>query len=240
MVWDTGGSNPRKSILDTMTYLRNIRYASVSYYRTDMTDHMRPTPGATRRRGQELVDAIHWAAIVEAGENGLPGLTMEGIARRAGTAKTSLYRRWSAPEDILLEALHHHYPQEMPTAEADNLRGDLIRALELFRSLMGEKLLGRAIFAVTVEGMRRPEFHRRVADEVYDPRGKRFTRTVLEHYADLGEIDPARVNDLTTDIGEAMMLKFCADHPGEFPDPEYVTRIVDEIILPSVNRPPAG
>uniref|UniRef100_UPI001EF9CCCC TetR/AcrR family transcriptional regulator n=1 Tax=Nocardiopsis valliformis TaxID=239974 RepID=UPI001EF9CCCC len=47
-------------------------------------------------------------------ETGVSGLTMEGIAGRAGTAKTSLYRRWSKPEDILVEAALRHYPQETP------------------------------------------------------------------------------------------------------------------------------
>lgn len=238
-VWDTGGSNPHDPILDTLAYLRNISYATVSYERTDMTDHMRPSPRATRRRGQELVDAIHRAVIDETAETGVSGLTMEGIARRAGTAKTSLYRRWSKPEDILVEAVLHHFPQETPTPEADDLRGDLLSSLELFRTLMSDHDLGRTLLAVVAEGMRRPDLLERMWTEVYEPRGGRFTRTVLKHYAARGEVDPARVTDVTTDIGEAMMLKYCADHPWEIPPSEYLERIVDEVILPAVGRDPA-
>ena len=201
-----------------------------------MTDHMRPTPKATRRRGQELVDAIHSAVLAETADAGVSGLTMEGIARRAGTAKTSLYRRWSTPEDILAEAIQRHYPQETPAPEADDLRGDLIRSLELFRSFMAGDEWGRALVAVVSEGLRRPEFHQRMWTDVYGPRGERFTNTVLRHYAALGEIDPARVNDLTTDIGEAMMIKYCMDQPGELPPVDYLTRIVDEVILPAVGH----
>lgn len=222
-----------------MTYLRNISYATVSYERTDMTDHMRPTSKATRRRGQELVDAIYKAVLAETAKTGVPGLTMEGIARRAGTAKTSLYRRWSAPEDILIEALHHHFPQEVPSPEADDLRGDLVRSLELFRSTMTDGELGYALMAVVAECMRRPELLTRMWTEVYEPRGGRFTRTVLEHYAASGEVDPARVNDLTTDIGEAMLLKYCADHPWQLPPSTYLARIVDEVILPAIGHRPA-
>lgn len=202
-----------------------------------MTDHMRPTPRATRRRGQELVDAIHQAVIDETAETGVAGLTMEGVARRAGTAKTSLYRRWPNPEDILVEAVLRHYPQETPTPEADNLRGDLLSSLELFRTLMSDNTLGRALMAVLAEGMRRPELLQRMWTEVYEPRGGRFTRTVLKHYAARGEIDPARVTDVTTDIGEAMMIKYSADHPWEIPSSEYLERIVDEVILPAVGWP---
>ncbi|PWV47833.1 TetR/AcrR family transcriptional regulator [Nocardiopsis sp. L17-MgMaSL7] len=205
-----------------------------------MTDQKRPAARATRRRGQELVDAIHRAVIAEAAENGVSGLSMEGIARRAETAKTSLYRRWGSPEDILVEAVLRHFPQETPTPEADNLRGDLVRSLELFRGLMSEATLGRALMAVFAEGLHRPELLQRMVTEVYEPRGGRFTRTVLEHYAARGEVDPARITDVTTDIGEAMMIKYCADHPGEVPSSDYLARIVDEVILPAVGWAPEG
>ncbi|MFE1170518.1 TetR/AcrR family transcriptional regulator [Nocardiopsis sp. NPDC058789] len=203
-----------------------------------MTDQMRPATRTTRRRGQELVDAIHRAVIAETAESGVSGLTMEGVARRAGTAKTSLYRRWASPEDILVEAVLRHYPQESPTPEGGDLREDLVRALELFRALMGEATLGRALMAVFAEGLHRPELLERMTTEVYEPRGGRFTRTVLKHYAARGEIDPGRVTDVTTDIGEAMMIKYCADNVGEVPSTEYLERIVDEVVLPAVGWAP--
>ncbi|MET9709427.1 TetR/AcrR family transcriptional regulator [Nocardiopsis alba] len=205
-----------------------------------MTDRNRPEPAtkATRKRGRELLDAIHTAVLVEAAETGLPGLTMEGIARRAETAKTSLYRRWSSPEDILIDALHRHYPQETPTPGADDLRGDLVRALGLLRGLMEDPLLGRVLLAVAAETTRRPELSRRMSEEVYEPRGGRFTGLVLRHYADLGRIDPARVTDLSVDVGEALMLKYPLDHPGELPPENYEARIVDEILLPVLGIAP--
>jgi AcrR family transcriptional regulator len=215
-----------------------------------VTDRKRPPaaepdtsgqPGAprrpTRRRGQELVDAIHDAVLREAAETGVARLTMEGVARRAGTAKTSLYRRWSTPEDILVEALHSAYPQEEPSPGADDLRGDLVAALTLFHGLMGQEPLGPVMLACVAEASYRPEFHERLWREVYAPRGGRFTATVLRYYADRGRIDPARVTPLTTDIGEAMMVKYALDRLGP-PPPDYVERIVDEVILPALGRDP--
>jgi AcrR family transcriptional regulator len=191
----------------------------------------------TRRRGQELVDAIHDAVLREAAETGVARLTMEGVARRAGTAKTSLYRRWSAPEDILVEALHSAYPQEEPSPGADDLRGDLVAALMLFHGVMGQEPLGPVMLACLAEASYRPEFNERLWREVYEPRGGRFTATVLRHYADRGRIDPARVTPVTTDIGEALMIKHTLDRL-EPPSPDYVERIVDEVILPALGRDP--
>jgi AcrR family transcriptional regulator len=48
----------------------------------------------------------------ELDEVGLGRLTMEGIARRVETAKTSLYRRWPNPEEMLLDSIAAAYPVE--------------------------------------------------------------------------------------------------------------------------------
>jgi AcrR family transcriptional regulator len=201
-------------------------------------DRPRPdAPRATRRRGRELLDAIHEAVLAEAAEVGLSRLSMEGVARRAGTAKTSLYRRWPTPGDILIDAMYHTLPQEVPTPGADDLRGDLVRALMLLRGVMVDGTRGQAMFAVVAEARHHPDLYRRFTEEVFDARGGRFTRTVLEHYAGRGRIDPARVTPLTVDIGEAMMIKYGMDHQA-FPDEEYVARIVDEVILPAVGQDP--
>src|SRR2546421_9463759 len=87
--------------------------------------------GRSRRRGDELLAALYDAVLAELDEVGLGRLTMEGIARRAGTPKTTLYRRWSAPEEVLLDAIAAALPVEEPSPAADDLRGDLIAALEL-------------------------------------------------------------------------------------------------------------
>jgi len=201
-------------------------------------EHTSPeAPRATRRRGRELVDAIHEAVIVEAAEVGVARLSMEGVARRAGTAKTSLYRRWPTPGDILIDAMYHTFPQERPTPEADDLRGDLIRALQLLRGVMADGSLGQAMFAVVAEAQHHPDLYKRFMEEVFDARGGRFTRTVLTHYAERGRIDPSRVTPLTVDIGEALMIKYGMDHQS-FPDEEYVVQIVDQVILPALGQDP--
>ncbi|GAB3464422.1 TetR/AcrR family transcriptional regulator C-terminal ligand-binding domain-containing protein [Streptomonospora sediminis] len=201
------------------------------------TDPGEPRP-ARRRRGAELEEAIYTAALEEAGELGLARASMEGIARRAGTAKTSLYRRWSTPEEIVIRALYRIYPVEQPSPGADDLRGDLIAALKLMRDGLMEPLFGKAMRSVIEEAQRRPELHERVYKEVFDPRGGRFTRTVLQHYAEHGHIDPARVTPVVVDLGEALMLKYPLDNL-EIPDDAYIAAIVDQAILPAIGHTPA-
>lgn len=199
-----------------------------------------PRPRGTRRRGEELVRAIHDAAVEEAAQRGFEGATMEGIARRAGTAKTSLYRRWDTPEDIILEALRATYAVEEPTPGAVDLRGDLVTALRLMRdSFFGRPLYAQAMSTALEASWRRPELHKRLYREVFDPRGGRFTKTTLLHYADKGVIPHERVTPVVVDLGEALVFKYMIDSMQP-PSDEYLHRIVDQAILPAVGLGPGA
>lgn len=186
-----------------------------------------------RRRGAALIAAIHQAALDETAEHGVGRLTMEGIARRAGTAKTSLYRRWSSPEDIVLDALYRAYPQETVSPDADDLRGDLIAALTLMRDTVMHGQHGAVMTALLAESAHRPDIRRRLYTEVFDARGGRFTRTVLRHYAAHGRIDSARLTPVVLDLGEALLLKYSIDEMA-VPDDAYIAAVVDQAILPAV------
>ncbi|GAB3211181.1 TetR/AcrR family transcriptional regulator [Marinactinospora thermotolerans] len=200
--------------------------------RTQATE--RPEP-ARRRRGKELIAAIHQAALEETAEQGLGRIGMEGIARRAGTAKTSLYRRWSSPEEIVLDALYHVLPVEEPSPMADDLRGDLIAALTLMRDKFMQPFYGAVVTAILAEAQRNPELRERLYGEVFEPRGGRFTRTVLYHYAERGKVDPARLTPVVLDIGEALMIKYGVDE-AKLPDDAYIAAIVDQAILPALGH----
>ncbi|PSK96311.1 TetR family transcriptional regulator [Murinocardiopsis flavida] len=193
--------------------------------------------GRTRRRGAELVDAIRAAAIEELIEVGFGRLTMEGIAKRAGTAKTSLYRRWASPRELLIDAYYEQFPQEEPSPAADDLRGDLLRSLRLMVDWMRTPS-ARALGTIMFERERDPEFVAAMVSRVFDARGGRFTKTVLRHYADHGVVDPARLTPVVVDIGEALVLKHSVDATA-LPGEEELAAIVDEAILPALGLPPS-
>jgi hypothetical protein len=67
----------------------------------------------------------------------------------------------------------------------------------------------------------------------FDAHGGRFTRTVLEHYAALGDIDPAVITPVVSDIGEGLVIKHQID-TGELPTEDYRAAIVDQAILPAL------
>jgi AcrR family transcriptional regulator len=60
---------------------------------------------AGRPRNREIDDAVLKATIAVLGDSGYGGLTLEAVARRAGTTKPAIYRRWSSRQRLVLDAL---------------------------------------------------------------------------------------------------------------------------------------
>lgn len=71
----------------------------------------RPTPGAARAPGRprssDVDGAINEAAIRLLMEHGYRGLSIEGVAKEARIAKTSVYRRYRDKQDMAAAALAH-------------------------------------------------------------------------------------------------------------------------------------
>ena len=61
----------------------------------------------TRRRGGALESALLDAAWLELAETGYKDFTMEGIARRAGTNRSVLLRRWPTRQELAFAAIKH-------------------------------------------------------------------------------------------------------------------------------------
>lgn len=159
-------------------------------------------------------------------------MTMEGVARRARTAKTSLYRRWSSPPEILMDALQLSFPVERPSAAADDLRGDLLRALDGLAEWLRTPM-AQVAARIVVAGPRHAALKRVLYEQVFEARGGRVTLTVLRHYAQHGAIASDRLTPMVADIGEAMVMKILTD-TDRLPLRAELEAIVDEVILPAV------
>jgi AcrR family transcriptional regulator len=87
-------------------------------------------PARARRYGAELEDAILRATAQELIESGYAGLTMDRVARRAGTNKNTIYRRWPTRAALGIAAYRQLAVAATPGPDTGELRGD---ALELLR-----------------------------------------------------------------------------------------------------------
>ncbi|MEN3308994.1 MAG: hypothetical protein V7603_5196 [Micromonosporaceae bacterium] len=84
--------------------------------------------GQTRRRGAALEEAILRAAVDEITESGYAGLTMDRVARRAGTNKNAIYRRW--PDRLALGiAAYRQLATTIQPPDTGDLRDDVLELL---------------------------------------------------------------------------------------------------------------
>ena len=91
-------------------------------------------PARARRRGAELEDAILRAAAEELTESGYAGLTMDRMARRAGTNKNTIYRRWPSRAALGIAAYRQLVAAAAPSPDTGELRRDV---LEMMRRANG-------------------------------------------------------------------------------------------------------
>jgi AcrR family transcriptional regulator len=86
------------------------------------------SPG--RPRSEESRQAILVATLELVTEVGYAGLTIEGIAARAGVGKQTIYRWWGTKADVLLEAGAVKADVQIPTDDRGSYEADLRAFLE--------------------------------------------------------------------------------------------------------------
>jgi AcrR family transcriptional regulator len=76
------------------------------------------------------MSAIRDATRAELTERGYPGVTFEGVARRAKTSKPVLYRRYRSRAHMVVDAFLALPGQPVPHSGAPSLREDLLALLD--------------------------------------------------------------------------------------------------------------
>ena len=141
-----------------------------------------------RPRSEEARLATLGAAVALVGEGGSAVATMDAIARRAGVSKQTVYRWWSSPAEILLEALNEGAAQLAPLEETGELEQDLRTFLH--RSVLGAREpVGRLLAALMAEAQRDPQFAESFRAGFLAKR-RAVLRELLEHAAERGELKP--------------------------------------------------
>lgn len=86
-------------------------------------------------RGDGARQRMLRAALEVLDEDGLPGFTMEAVARRAGASKATLYRRWPTVGALMIDAMDATF-QPFPAPDTGDVRTDVAELLTTFVSLL--------------------------------------------------------------------------------------------------------
>lgn len=202
---------------------------------TDETQAARP---AGRPRSVRAEKAIIEATLDLIGEStSLSELSIEAIANRAGVGKTTIYRWWSAKEDLVVDALAT-LKAPLPPLAGRFVREDLIACVEVFRR---EACDGRARCVLNI-AMNEAERHPRLADRVrqaaIEPRRAVLT-ALLERGVATGELraDLDVSVAIAALIGTVVWYMRCIEQSPDDDVPEDIAeRIVDHLLAGLASR----
>ncbi len=197
-----------------------------------------PAPEAVARprvegdREQEVLGA----ALEVLADVGYDRLTMDAVATAARASKATLYRRWSSKSALVIDALKSQKSAN-PPVDTGNLRDDL---LATYCGMGGQADQAQiAILASVLTAIARDEdFAEEFRRDFIGPKAaisasifaRAQARGELRDDVDLDVIAPALP-------GIALHRQFLL---GQAPDIDFITRVIDQIILPAVLAGPHG
>ena len=180
---------------------------------------------------------MHEAALAEIAENGLRGASMDGIARRAGTGKATLYRRWPNVRDLGLDVFLTTMAQAVPSSYPDtgSIREDLLGSLRTFAQLLRgpmQLVLRELISESAHDPTLVAEFRTRMGEPM------QFELVaVLQRAMARGEIPTAPIDPLIFELPDAMVLHRLLIF-GEVIDDQTSIHLVDNVLLPLLGYRP--
>jgi AcrR family transcriptional regulator len=112
--------------------------------------------GAAVLRG-DITTALRRALLEELAAVGYGRLSIEAVARRAGVAKTAVYRRWHSKLDMVLEVVAEVAGQKLSLPDTGGLRTDLELVLRILAQALRHPLASQIIPDLLAEAGRDPQ-----------------------------------------------------------------------------------
>jgi AcrR family transcriptional regulator len=188
----------------------------------------RPRSGPTRRRGADLEQAILRAALDELAETGYAGLTMDRVARRAGTNKNAIYRRWPNRAALGLAAYRELVVADQELPDTGELRGDVLELLRRANRHLSSPA-GDILRSLLGSARDDPQLREQTADA-----GSGTWLTVLGRAVARGEAPPEALHPRVATVAVVLLRnEYITRGTPTVPD-GVLAEIVDEVYLPLV------
>ncbi|RCV52353.1 TetR/AcrR family transcriptional regulator [Marinitenerispora sediminis] len=195
---------------------------------TSQTPHRR---GPGRPRDPHADSAILRAAVDLLIERGIDQTSMEGIAKRAGVAKVTVYKRWSTKEDLLADAIEK-VRDDLPSVDPEHAASGLPELLETLLPRWGEALADPRYRALSARLLGAGPGHPALLESYWHhhvlPRRER-SRVLLREAQAHGVLAPTADIDILLDMMAGAIIHHLLLEPGD-PHPEQVTRYLRRLL----------
>jgi AcrR family transcriptional regulator len=195
-------------------------------------------PRRGRPRSEKARLAILEAAAELLLERGLPAVSMDAVAERAGVSKATIYRWWRTKETLALDALYNEWATVQPPARSSgSLRGDLLALLRPWVRLAGSRPYGRVISGLITEAQMDPEFARVYLSRFIEPR-RENGRAIFRRAIERGEIPENTKIEVALDMLYGPLYHRLLHRHAPLND-RFVRDVVDAALY-GIMRGPAG
>ena len=182
-------------------------------------------------RGEARERAILAAVVELLGEAGYEAMTMDAVAARAHSSKTTIYRRWRGKPELVKAAVGGYVAGRLPiSADTGSLRGDLMAVMRAMRGHLTDEFL--AMTSGLLHAMRTdPELAGVLRSHLADDYSAALP--IIRRAAGRGEVLPGAEETLariTHELIEAQLFRQMAIS-GSF-DEEFSRHVVDDLVLP--------
>ncbi len=154
--------------------------------------------GNRHGRSEEARIAVLEAADDLLAERGFAGVTIEGIAARAGVAKQTIYRWWRSKTDILFDALIQDAEEFFTSPDTGDLRSDLRIRLREVATFLTMTDAGAVLRALAGQAQHDPAVAARFASDFLAPQ-LALDRAPFVHAKERGELAAGISVDLAID-----------------------------------------
>lgn len=168
-------------------------------------------------------------------EGGVPKLTVEGVAARAGVAKTTIYRRYRSRDELALAVLIDMVETVVAVPELGETRAELVAFVDGAVKILGSTLMGRVMQGLVSELAANDELAKAFRERVVALRVAGM-KQLVERGIERGDLRP------DTDYGLAHELLFGPVYyrlllSGEPLDDNLAERVV-AAVLPAFSTHP--
>lgn len=166
----------------------------------------RTPAGRTGRPRSAAADTAILSATRQAlVELGWSKLTLGDVATRAGVAKTTLYRRWSGKNELVVDAVAELFG-ELELPDRGSLAADIEGVVLQFAAILARPEAKSGLMAVVAESTRDDALRERIRASIVDPQkdlvleGRARARTRGELPPESGPLEASRTADLIFDM----------------------------------------
>jgi AcrR family transcriptional regulator len=161
----------------------------------------RPRPG--RRRDPSRDEAILAATLSAFAEEGYAGVSIEGVAARAGVGKATIYRRYTSRAQLVVEAVRVGACLDDHLPDTGDVRSDLASMLQAMVDRL-RSAAGPVLLAFAAERLRHPELAAEFKRSVIGAK-RAHARNLVAAAVDRGELPADTDVDLVAEAGPALV-----------------------------------